>query len=294
MNDPRRAMWMMVLFTVLWTAVEATAATLLARYSAYQVVWTRYAVHVALLAALFAWREPSALWRTGRTGTQIGRSLLMLVMPASWAIATQWGVPAGTTMAVFWLAPMMVLAWAALVLGERAPLWTWGLCALASLGGVVLFRPSSPGGGPADWALLAAPLAMAASFSLYLVVTRTLRTERLRTNLFHTAFWVLVALTPVMPSVWITPTPTDLARMLLVGALGLLALWSADRLAAAAAVSVSAPLCYLQLTTTIVLMVGLGEARLDRQHLLALALVSLPVFLLLARKSWPRHVTEPA
>lgn len=288
-REAQRAMWLMAAFVLVWTVVEATAASLLKRYSPYQVVWTRYAVHLVLLALICGWRQPSRLWRTTRPGFQIARSLLMLVMPASWVVSTQWGVPMSTTMAVFWLAPLLIMGWAAIFLGERSPWWMWGLCALASLGGMVLFVPQWP---PAPW-LLAAPVAMAASFSLYIVMTRSLRTEGVRANLFYTALGVLLALTPFMPGLWITPGLADLARMAAVGALGLVGLWMVDRLAAAAPVSVSAPVCYLQLSATIVAAIALGHWRVDGQHLIALALVSLPAFLL-ARSAWPRRLPEPA
>ena len=46
MNWPRKALWFAVAFTVAWAVVEAIAGNVLARYSPFQVVWTRYGVHL--------------------------------------------------------------------------------------------------------------------------------------------------------------------------------------------------------------------------------------------------------
>ena len=100
MSTERRSMLLMITFVALWTLVEATAANLLNKYTAYQIVWTRYAVHLALMLALWGWRDPASLWRTRRPGFQIARSSLMMVMPVSWFLGSQSGVPMGTTMRV--------------------------------------------------------------------------------------------------------------------------------------------------------------------------------------------------
>jgi len=242
MSTERRSMLLMITFVALWTLVEATAANLLNRYTAYQIVWTRYAVHLALMLALWGWRDPASLWRTRRPGFQIARSSLMLVMPVSWFLGSQSGVPMGTTMAIFWLSPLMILGAAMLFLGERVSPLAWAVSALATVGSVVLLTPAPP---PRLWLLLA-PLAMGLSFALYVVMTRSLRDEPMRANLFYTAFGVFVLLSPVLPFVWITPSAADISRLVAVGLLGYLTLLALDRAAAAAPVSVAAPLCFLQ------------------------------------------------
>jgi drug/metabolite transporter (DMT)-like permease len=237
-------MLFMLAFAVLWAMVEALAAGVLARYSPYQIVFTRYVVHCMAMLAIFH-REPASLLRTRRPALQIGRSLLMLGMPASWVVSSQLGVHMGTTMAVFWLSPLLIIGLAGAVLGERAPLRLWIAAAIACAGAIALTRP---GALPPPW-LLVFPAGMALTFSLYVVLTRSLRTETTRANLFYSALGVAVALTPVMARVWVTPTPRDLAIMVGVGGLGLACLWALDRMAHEAPVSLSAPFAFLQLPT---------------------------------------------
>jgi drug/metabolite transporter (DMT)-like permease len=243
MSAGRVSMLWMLAFVVLWTVVEQLASGVLNAYSPYQVVWTRYAVHIALMLALWGWREPATLWRTRRPAYQIIRSLLMLGMPASWVVSMQHGVDPQTLMAVFWLSPLLILALAHVALGERAPWPVWLAGALVCVGANLLFlhRPVPP------LASLLFPLGMALSFSLYVVMTRSLRSETLRANLFYTALGVLLALTPALPGLWRSPSPHDLAVMVGVGVLGFGALYALDRMAAAAPVSLAAPVTSLQL-----------------------------------------------
>jgi drug/metabolite transporter (DMT)-like permease len=239
-------LWMAA-FVALWALVEAIAADLLRRYSPYQVVWMRYAVHLGFMALVWGWRTPESLWRTRRLGYQIVRSLLMLGMPASWAIGMRSGLDPETLLLIFWLSPLMILALAWALLGERAawPVWLGGL--VGFVGANLLFRH---GPMPDAWQLMF-PLGMALSFSLYVVMTRSLRSETTRANLFYTALGVLLALSPAMPSVWIAPDLQDVPVLLGVGVVGFGALYSLDRMAAAAAVSNAAPLTYLQLVLTL-------------------------------------------
>jgi drug/metabolite transporter (DMT)-like permease len=242
MSPGRRSMLLMLAFVALWAAIEALAAQVLTRMSPYQVVWTRYAVHILFMLLIWGWREPAKLWRTRRPVFQLTRSLLMLGMPASWVIAKQFGVPVGTLMSIFWLSPLFIMGFAWMALGERANLSVWLACAAGCAGALVVFRPA-----PVSLELCIYPLAMALTFSLYVVMTRSLRSETTRANLFYTAIGVLVALSLVMPSLWVTPTARDLWALTGVGVLGFAALLALDRMAAAAPVSVSAPIACLHL-----------------------------------------------
>ena len=84
MNATRRGMLCMIAFALLWALVEVFASWLSRPYSPYQVVWARYGSHLAIMLAIWGWRDPLVLVRTRRPALQIARSLLMLVMPAAW------------------------------------------------------------------------------------------------------------------------------------------------------------------------------------------------------------------
>ena len=254
MSNNRRAILLMLVFVGLWAAIEILAWQVLQRYSPYQVVWTRYAVHLLLMLLIFGWREPAALVRTRRPVFQLLRSLLMLVMPASWVMGMQAGLPGDAVMGVFWISPLLILALGALFLRERMPLAIWLATLLAGVG-ALLVHPLHSLPPPH---LLVYPLAMAASFSAYVVMTRALRGEATRANLFYTALGVFLALSPFMPRLWQWPAPADLAVMVAVGVLGCLTLYALDRSTAAAPAGLSAPVLYMQVALTVSLLIALG------------------------------------
>lgn len=255
MSPLRHSLLMAGLFLSSWTAVELIAAGVLSRYSPYQVVWVRYAVHTCVILLIWGWRRP-APWRTGRPVYQWLRSMLMLGMPACWVMSMQHGVHPDTLMAVFWTAPLMILVLATFVLREQTPVRLWIAAATACAGALLLFRHALPG----SLAVALWPAGMALTFSLYVVMTRSLRAEPLGSNLFYTGFGVLLALTPAMPGLWMTPTAGDFAVMVIVGVLGVGALYSLDRMAAAAPLSACAPSMCMQPVVLVAVTYLLGGA----------------------------------
>lgn len=257
MTSVRRSLLLMGIFLVLWAGVEMIAAHILSRYSPYQVVWMRYAVHLCVVLGYWGWRTPPP-WATRRLSFQLVRSLLMLGMPACWVISMQSGVRSDTLMALFWTAPVWILALSALFLRERASLRLWIAALLATAGTQLLFGPALPSSAAA----IVFPLGMALTFSLYVVMTRSLRFEPIRSNLFYTAAGVFAALTPFMPFVWKTPPVSDLVVIVAIGVLGFFALLSVDRMAAAAPLSSSATFASLQPAGLLVFAYLMGETSL--------------------------------
>jgi drug/metabolite transporter (DMT)-like permease len=236
MTAERRAMAWMMVFALLWTVVEAMGAHLSQQYSGYQVVWTRYVVHLVFMLLVFGWREPRALWRTTRPVFPVMRSLLMFTMPVAVIVAEADGVDADTVMAVFWAAPLFIVALARVCLNERAARHAWLAGATAFFGAGVLLAHRTVLSIGVWWL----PLVSAVSFSLYVVMTRMLRHEDVRANLFYTALGVCAALTPLMPQLWIAPPIVDVAWLCGIGVTGLAALYALDRTAEAAPVPGSA------------------------------------------------------
>ncbi len=242
-NQDRHGLMLTTAFVALWAAEEALTGLLMARYGLDQIVWMRFVWHIVLLVVLFGRREPSLLWRTQRPLFQLARAAMMVGMPACWVMGVHRGLSPATLMSVFWLSPLMILALARVCLGERASLQVW-LAALVACGGV--FALTGPHSVPRPL-LLVFPLGMALCFSAYVVMTRSLRRERTRTNLFYTGLGVCLLLAPMVPSGWVTPTPLDLGILAAVALLGLGGLFALERLTAAAPVSRTAPLVYLQI-----------------------------------------------
>jgi len=240
---PLRAMTCMSAFAFAWVLVEEVIGSAISQpYPLLQIVWCRYAVHLALML-LVNLHVPSRMWRTRRLGFHLSRSILMLIMPASFAMSLKAGLPVGSVWAVFWISPLMVLALARVVLGEGVPRRTWWICGLGSFAAAAMTVDRATPLGPT----LLLPLGMAASFAGYVVMTRRLEGELLPTNLFYTAVGVFIVLTPVVPWSWVMPSVHDIALLVGIGAVGLVALWALDRAIAHASVATSLPALYLHL-----------------------------------------------
>lgn len=227
-------------FTLAWALIELVGPA--AGVSPYQVVWTRYGVHLALVLLIFGRRDGLTLVRSAQPAREVFSSLLMLGMPVCflWAVRH---MPVGNTIAVFWLAPALVVAIAATFAGRVGGLPTVAAVAVGLLGALLICKPDARALAPV--ALL--PLGMAACFALYLVTIGSMHHEPVRTKLFHTAFWVFASLTLVLPHFWHTPTPRGLAAMVVIGALGYVGLYALDLALEALPAAVLAPVLYTQL-----------------------------------------------
>ncbi len=246
--DRRIAMLLMALFAVLWAVLEDELGVRLRHpYDLTEIVWCRYAAHLLVVGLVWGVRHPTTFWRTSRPGLQFGRSFLMLIMPVSFALAVMQGVAASSVWAVFWSAPLMIVCLARVLSPERVPAWVWVVTIAASLGAIAMVGPRSlPTGMGAVW-----PLMMAASFALYVVLTRTLRTETLSANLFYTAVGVIIPLSFYVPRIWVMPSRHDAVILFGIGALGFLALLALDRAAERAEVSRTAPFLTLQVVAVL-------------------------------------------
>jgi drug/metabolite transporter (DMT)-like permease len=257
MTAAPRAMLLMLLFGAAWVAVEIAASSMHRAYSPYEVVWGRYGVHLAFMLALFGRRDPLVLVRTRRPVFQLARSLLMLIMPAAFIMALQRGLDTRILTAAIAVSPMLVCLFGALFLRERPTGWNWIAASLAAVVYVACAWPL-----PAvSIGQLVLPVVTACSFSLYVVMTRSLRTDTAQANLFYTALGVFVVLSAFMVKVWIMPDAHDLERLVVIGLLGYLTLYALDRSVAAAPVSVSAPLvaCHIPIVLALTAMTGGGH-----------------------------------
>lgn len=213
---------LMVLLAVFWAIAELLPSFLSPGYSLYQVVWVRYVTHIICMLVVLLPRHGLSIFHTKRPGLQIGRGLLMIVMPVSFILSIG-DAKAYDVLSVFWVLPLVILAFAAILQGDR-PAWpVWLAGAVSVVGALFVLRPTS--------AVLNATLyglGMAVSFGLYIVLTRTLRTERTSTNLLYSALVVAIPMTFVMPSVWQPLTLRDGLLMVGVGVAGIGVLWIID------------------------------------------------------------------
>lgn len=235
-------MLLMVWAAMSWAGIEFLGSLIPRDYSPYETVWVRYGAHLIFMILVLGRVEGFNMFRTPRLGRQIFRSLLMLGMPACFITAVSLGVDLRLVWAITWISVPMMMLIASILLGEKVTMARW-IAGFVGLAGTLLFiRPPfvKPG-----WKLLL-PLGVGFCYGLYNVLTRAMRTERTSANLFHTALWVFIPLTFVMPSVWHTPTLKVALAMVGIGVWGFVTLLALDRALAWAPVSAAAPFIYTQ------------------------------------------------
>lgn len=235
-----------------FATMDALAKQLMLDHHPLMVIWARYAGQVALVAALYA-RSLRAVARTGQPGLHALRACLVFTATMSGFFAFS-RLPLAEVTAVFELAPLLVTALAALILGERVGPRRWTAVGVGFVGVLVVLRPGSAVFDP--YALLA--LLGACAFAGYAVATRLVRAEEGHvTSLFYAASLGAALSTLLVPWVWRTPDLGGAAMMAAVvgvATLGQFALIAAFRTAPASAI---APFTYVGLLFAIIYGVAL-------------------------------------
>lgn len=264
--------------TLLWSVAEGLTGLLAQRYSLIEIVWMRYSIHLALMIVLWTPWGPARLLRTQRLGWQMARGLTMLVASTCLVVAL-YRLSHPVIMSLFWITPLLAMGLAAAWLGERPGGRRWVAAAGAYAGGLALLGPVAI---PFRSAVIL-PLATAACFAAYLVLTRFMREETTGSRLFYTALGVWVPLTVIVPRVWKTPGARDLVIMAVIGVLGFLLLLSFDLALDAAPVGRLAPFLLAQPIWSVLLEAILTGHGLSRHALAGVATI-LGAWLLFA---WP-------
>jgi drug/metabolite transporter (DMT)-like permease len=231
--------------------LDTTAKYLNLYMSTLQVVWARYTgAFLFPFIVSNPWTRPG-LTRTTRPLLQLVRSVLLLVSTLCNFAALRY-LQLDEAIALIFSTPFFVAALSGPMLGEWVRWRRWTAIAVGFVGVLVVTRPGAASFHPA--ALLS--LSAALCYALYSITTRILaRTDSNETTLFYSNLVGALALLPVVPFVWTTPTdPLIIAFMVVTGAIGSFGhylLIAAHRLAPAAVLS---PFIY----TEIVLVTALG------------------------------------
>jgi drug/metabolite transporter (DMT)-like permease len=231
--------------------LDTTAKYLNLYMSTLQVVWARYTgAFLFPFIVSNPWTRPG-LTRTTRPVLQLVRSVLLLASTLFNFMALRY-LQLDEAIALVFSTPFFVAALSGPMLGEWVRWRRWTAIAVGFVGVLVVTRPGAASFQPA--ALLS--LSAALCYALYSLITRSLaRTDSNETTLFYSNIVGALALLPVVPFVWTTPSdPLVVALMVatgVIGSFGHYLLIAAHRLAPAAVLS---PFIY----TEIVLVIALG------------------------------------
>ena len=211
----RRGILWMIVATMMFVNIDAIAKHLTQTYPVLQVVWARYFFHLLFLVIFLGRRIPDVL-KTRRLSLQLWRSAL-LVLATFLMMNGLRLIPLADATTLLFVAPLVVTVLSAPFLGERVGLRRSISVAVGFLGALVVIRP---GTGMMQTAALL-PVGAAVAFAFYQIATRILaRTDTPMTTILYTALIGAIALTVIVPTVWMTPTPIDFLMMVASGLLG--------------------------------------------------------------------------
>ena len=164
----------------------------------------------------------------------------MMGMPLCFIFAVK-TIPVNTTMAGFWIAPLLLLGlstWS----GEKPAMVQWVVTFLSVVCILFILRPLTGLQQPATLF----SIGMALCFILYMQMTRAMSSEDLFASLFYTAFSVWIGLSMLMPFYWVTPNGLDMLLFAAIGILDLISIYGFDKAAELAPTWVSAPIMMMQ------------------------------------------------
>ena len=216
-GNPMKGVLLVSAAVFLFALADVLTKQLATAYGVFLVVAVRYLVNVGLLGAVLGPSQGAALWRTHRTLLVVLRGLCLAGGSLSMGLALR-VMPVGETVAIVYLAPIVVMILAWLLLGETVSLAGW-LGAVVGFAGVLLIVRPGTGLDPVGVVLCLINAGLAAAYTL---LTRILaKTETMTAMLFHTAvagmvvFWVLLPFQGALAN----PTWVDLGLMGLLGVL---------------------------------------------------------------------------
>lgn len=198
----------------LFTVGEALVKLLARDYDIPQIVWGRYAFHALLTVLVFARGNLLRQARTARPGLHLGRSALMLVATGCFFTALRY-LPLANAIAIVFVGPLLVTAFAIPILGERVGVRRWSAILVGFAGVLVIIRPGSPN---MHWATML-PLVSATCYALYQILTRiAARSDSADTSLLWTSAFGVVVMSAAAPFFWTAPDATGWAMMIALGA----------------------------------------------------------------------------
>lgn len=186
----------------------------------------------------------------------LGRGGLHVVAVTLWFFAMA-RIPVAEVTAIGYLNPIVVTVGAALLFGERLAARRILAIAVALLGALIILRPGMREVAPGHFAQLGAAL----SFGLSYLIAKRLSAEIPAGALVALlSLTVTVGLAPLALAAWVPPTPLQLAWLGVVAAFATFGHYAMARAFAAAPLTVTQPVTFLQLVwATLLGWIAFGE-----------------------------------
>jgi len=169
-----------------------------------EIVFIRYAVHVALILAIIWPLRGKALFKTANWKLEVLRGVCLLGTTGGNFLAMRY-LPLTVTGALIFTSPLMVCAMSGPLLGETIGWRRWSAIGVGFIGILIIVRPGSEAFQPASLLGLGAAFFVA----LFSIITRKLAgVDTAMTQQFYAGAVALVIVTPVAFTGWVWPGNT--------------------------------------------------------------------------------------
>jgi len=178
-----------------------------------QITWARYFFTVAFtLPIMFFFYNKQLVW-SDKPKLQILRGLILLCANICFFYAIS-KIPLAKALTLAFVAPLIVTAFSPLLLGEKVGVRRWTAVIIGFVGSLVVIRP---GFLEINIASLAA-LGTGVMYGFYLIITRKLSSsDNPLLTLLLTGLVGLVAVSGIMPLIWINPNLSQWSMMAGIG-----------------------------------------------------------------------------
>ncbi|MBM2320329.1 DMT family transporter [Marivita cryptomonadis] len=238
----------MVMTGICFVAVTALVKTLGGRIPAAESAFLRYVIGLVFLIPV--WRELMAIRLTPRQKKLFGiRGIVHTLGVILWFYAMT-RIPIAEVTAMNYLNPVYVSILAVFLLGERMALRRVLAVIAALIGSLIILRPGFRELDPGHIAMLGTALLFAGSYLIAKIVSGELPASLVVALLSIT---VTIGLAPFAIAVWVTPSLADLGVLAAIACFATAGHYTMTLAFAAAPVTVTQPVTFLQLVWSVLL-----------------------------------------
>ncbi|MBO6883901.1 MAG: DMT family transporter [Marivita sp.] len=238
----------MVMTGICFVAVTALVKTLGGRIPAAESAFLRYVIGLVFLIPV--WRELIAIKLTPRQKKLFGiRGIVHSLGVILWFYAMT-RIPIAEVTAMNYLNPVYVSILAVFLLGEKMALRRVLAVIAALIGSLIILRPGFRELDPGHIAMLGTALLFAGSYLIAKIVSGELPASLVVALLSIT---VTIGLAPFAIAVWVTPSLADLGVLAAIACFATAGHYTMTLAFAAAPVTVTQPVTFLQLVWSVLL-----------------------------------------
>jgi len=204
---------------ILFGSMDAVSKHLTGLLPVPEILWIRYLFFVSFGFILAIYLGGIRALKTKIIIIQVFRGLALVAEIILFTYSFRY-LPLADAHVMAATAPLMVLALAVPILGEKVGNKRWMAVIIGFSGLMIILRP-----GLGDWRpVLLLPLLGAFGFSVYLVLTRmAARYDSVGTSAFYTGLVGFIVLSFMIPTAWQNPTISEWGWLLMDSILGLCA-----------------------------------------------------------------------